>query len=126
MYPYCLRHTTGNRIVQQTPSCLNFYVHDVEKAHAAALRLGAVCVTNITTLWFGDRVCSILDPFGNLFWINQRIEELDFTNSETAKRAVSDEATGGINYIQQSLNQAMKTRNKFLTQHFRISDCYKF
>ena len=56
-----------------TPSFLNLYVEDVEKAYQKALQLGATSVTNITTLWFGEKVCRILDPFGNLWWINQRI-----------------------------------------------------
>ncbi len=103
-----------------TPSFLNFYVADIEKAYAKALSLGAVSVTDITTLWFGERVCRILDPFGNLFWINERIKELDFTDPETAKIAQTPEAINGIQYIQQSLEEAMKTQYDMLRKQFSI------
>lgn len=96
-----------------TPSYLNFYVKDVEKAYSEALKLGAVSVTDITTLWFGERVCRILDPFGNLFWINERIEELDFTSPENAQRAATVEAIKGITYIQETLHNALKTQKEF-------------
>jgi PhnB protein len=71
-----------------TPTFLNIYVTDIEETLKRALERGATCVTDITLLWFGEKVCRILDPFGNLLWIVQRIEEVDFTNLEqVGKRA---------------------------------------
>jgi uncharacterized glyoxalase superfamily protein PhnB len=97
-----------------TPSFLNLYVEDVERAYQKALQLGAISVTNITTLWFGQKVCRILDPFGNLWWINQRVEEIDFTIPEEIKeRASTPEAIKGIAYIQKSLDDALKTQKNF-------------
>ena len=96
-----------------TPGFLNLYVADVEQAYQQALALGAVSVTDITPLWFGEKVCRILDPFGNLWWLNQRIEEVDFTNPEISQRAATPEAIAGINYIQHSLNEAMLTQKQF-------------
>jgi uncharacterized glyoxalase superfamily protein PhnB len=100
-----------------TPSFLNIYVQDVNKAYATALQLGASSVTEITTLWFGEKVCRILDPFGNLFWIVERVEELDFTDPEVRKRATSAEAISGISYIQQSLDEALKAQKRFFETH---------
>lgn len=97
-----------------TPSFLNLYVEDIEKAYQKALQLGATSVTDITALWFGEKVCRILDPFGNLWWINQRIEEIDFTKpEEVGARASTPEAVAGIAYIQKSLDEAFKSQNKF-------------
>lgn len=97
-----------------TPSFLNLYVEDIEKVYQKALQLGAASVTDITTLWFGEKVCRILDPFGNLWWINQRIEEIDFTDSEEIRqRSNTEEAIKGIEYIQKSLDEALKSQKKF-------------
>jgi len=97
-----------------TPTFLSIYVSNVEQAYQKALEHGAVSVTDITTLWFGEKVCRILDPFGNLLWINERIEEVDFTNLEqVGKRASDPQAIKGIAYIQKSLDSALKFQRDF-------------
>lgn len=97
-----------------TPSFLNLYVEDIEKAYQKSMQLGATSVTDITTLWFGEKVCRILDPFGNLWWINQRIEEIDFTKpEEIGRRASTPEAIEGIVYIQKSLDEALISQKNF-------------
>ncbi len=101
-----------------TPNFLNLYVQDVEKVYQKALQLGATSVTDITTLWFGEKVCRILDPFGNLWWINERIEEVDLTNQEEVKKiSTTPEAVKGIEYIQKSLDDAMKSQKIFFKKH---------
>jgi len=97
-----------------TPSFLNLYVENIETAYQKTIKLGATSVTDITALYFGEKVCRILDPFGNLWWINQRIEEIDFTNpAEIGQRASTPEAIKAITYIQTSLDEAMKTQKSF-------------
>jgi len=98
----------------QTPSFLNLYVADVEDVYQKSIKLGAKSVTDITALWFGEKVCRILDPFGNLWWINQRTEEVDFTKPEEIGRIASTpEAITGIAYIQKSLDEALKAQKIF-------------
>ena len=99
-----------------TPTFLNLYVTDIEKTYRRSLELGAQSVTEITWLWFGEKVCRILDPFGNLWWINQRVEEVDFTNPEFAELAATPEAKEGIAYIQRSLDEAFKAQKVFLEE----------
>lgn len=97
-----------------TPVFLNLYVEDIEKVYQKSLQLGATSVTDITTLYFGEKVCRILDPFGNLWWINQRIEEIDFTKpEEIGQRASTPEAIKSIVYIQKSLDEALKAQKSF-------------
>ena len=97
-----------------TPSFLNLYVKDVEDAYQKSVKLGAKSVTEITALWFGEKVCRIIDPFGNLWWINQRIEEIDFTKpEEIGQMASTGEAVQGIAYIQSSLDEALKIQKRF-------------
>ena len=94
-----------------TPSLLNMYVEDVEKVYRASLKLGAISVTDITTLYFGEKVCRILDPFGNIWWLNQRIEEIE--PAEIKRRAATPEAAKAIAYIQKSLDEAMRAQEAF-------------
>jgi PhnB protein len=96
-----------------TPSLLNVYVEDVAQTYQRALALGATAVTEITALWFGEKVGRILDPFGNLWWLVERVEEVDFTNPEIRQRATTPEAIAGIAYIQRSLNEAMGAQKQF-------------
>ena len=97
-----------------TPTFLNIYVEDIEKAYQKALELGATSVTEITPLWFGEKVCRILDPFGNLLWINQRIEAVDLTDiDQVRQRSSTPDAIEGIAYIQQSLDEALKRQKRF-------------
>lgn len=97
-----------------TPNFLNLYVNHIDKVHQKALEFGAESVTEITSLWFGEKVCRILDPFGNLWWINQRVKAVDLTNLEEVKRlSTTQEAVSGITYIQKSLDEAMKIQKAF-------------
>ena len=97
-----------------TPSFLNLYVEDIEKVYNKSIELGATSVTDITALYFGEKVCRILDPFGNLWWINQRIEEIDYTKpEEIGQRASTPEAVKGIMYIQKTLDEALKAQKAF-------------
>ena len=104
-----------------SPSFLNLYVDDIEKTYQKSIELGATSVTEVTTLWFGEKVCRILDPFGNLWWINQRIEEVDLTNPEKVKKkSTTPEAVKGIKYIQKSLDEAMKTQKNFFKNKVKV------
>ena len=104
-----------------SPSFLNLYVEDIEKTYQKSIEFGAKSVTEITTLWFGEKVCRILDPFGNLWWLNERIEEIDFTDPKAIEqRSTTPEALEGIKYIQKSLDEAMKSQKDFFEKKNRI------
>jgi len=94
-----------------SPAFLNLYVEDVQKTYDKAIELGATSVTNITELYFGEKVSRIIDPFGNLWWINERV-------SEEIKDPSASESVAGIAYIQQSLDEGMKAVKKY---HLTIS-----
>ncbi|TYP99114.1 putative glyoxalase superfamily protein PhnB [Tenacibaculum adriaticum] len=105
-----------------TPTFLNLYVEDIEKVYRKSLQLGALSVTEITNLWFGEKVCRIIDPFGNLWWINQRIEEIDFTNPDEVKEKASmPDAVLGIAYIQKTLNEALLSQKIFFENKYNPS-----
>lgn len=50
-----------------TPCFLRFYVEDGDKVFEQALKAGATPVTELTELFFGDRVGRVKDPFGNIW-----------------------------------------------------------
>jgi PhnB protein len=67
-----------------TPSFLRLYVEDTDATWRQAIDAGGTSVTDPGTMPWGDRVARVRDPFGNLWWIMTRLEEL--TEEEQAER----------------------------------------
>ena len=82
----------------ETPAYLRLYVPDSEETQRRAIEAGATEVTRQTVLFFGDRVGRVRDPFGNLWWIQTRLEDLD--EAELARRAQLPEYVEAMNYVQ--------------------------
>jgi uncharacterized glyoxalase superfamily protein PhnB len=72
----------------ETPCFLRLYVEDCDAVYQQALKAGATSVTEVTYLFFGDRVGRARDPFGNLWWIQIR-RALRTSTTRTWKRAPS-------------------------------------
>jgi hypothetical protein len=53
---------------------LRLYLPDAEASFEKALAAGATTVTRVTYLAFGDKVGRVRDPFGNVWWLQQRVE----------------------------------------------------
>jgi PhnB protein len=81
-----------------TPAYLRLYVPDSEETQRRAVDAGATEVTRQTVLFFGDRVGRVRDPFGNLWWIQTRLENLD--EAEMARRAQLPEYLEAMAYVQ--------------------------
>ncbi|HEX8866720.1 MAG TPA: VOC family protein [Lentzea sp.] len=58
-----------------TPAFLRLYVADDADTLQRAVKLGSRVVTEPTELFWGDRVSRFADPFGNLWWLHQRVAE---------------------------------------------------
>jgi PhnB protein len=84
-----------------TPAFLRLYVEDADAVHRQALEAGATSVTEVTHLFWGDRVGRVRDPFGNLWWIQTRVEEVD--PAEMERRAGEKEWIERMEYVQGSL-----------------------
>jgi hypothetical protein len=92
-----------------TPPCfLRLYVPDGDVVYQQALAAGATTVTEMTSLAFGDRVGRVRDPFGNLWWNQTRLENLDL--EEMAKRAAEPQYREAMQYVQESLDQELSSR----------------
>lgn len=93
-----------------TPYPLHLYVPDGDAVYQQALAAGATAVTEMTSLAVGDRVERVGDPFGNLWWIQTRLENLDL--EEMAKRARDPQYRKAIRSFQESLDRQMKHRSE--------------
>jgi PhnB protein len=68
-----------------TSASLYLYVKDVDSAFAKAVEAGATSVIAPTTMFYGDRVGSLKDPFGHLWSIATHVE--DVSPKEMARRS---------------------------------------
>lgn len=85
-----------------TPAHLRVYVADVEEAFERAVGAGARAVTRPTELPFGERVARLRDPQGHLWWVHQRLEDVD--SAELAHGFADPAAEQAMAYVQQSLS----------------------
>jgi uncharacterized glyoxalase superfamily protein PhnB len=60
----------------QMPSLLRVWVPDADAALARGIAAGARVVTEIADTAFGQRGGRIKDPFGNIWWIVTRVEDV--------------------------------------------------
>ncbi|KND38827.1 VOC family protein [Streptomyces acidiscabies] len=81
-----------------TPGFLRLYVEDADAVHRRAVAAGGTSVTEVTHLFFGDRVGRVRDPLGNLYWIQTRVEDL--TLEEMEPRLTDPEFTKAMEYVQ--------------------------
>jgi PhnB protein len=52
-----------------------FYVSDADIAMARALAAGAENIMEVANMPYGDRQGGVRDPFGNIWWISQRLSD---------------------------------------------------
>jgi PhnB protein len=93
-----------------TPAFLRLYVPDADVAYERALAAGATSVTEVTGLFFGDRVGRVRDPLGNIWWIQARVEDVD--PAELARRPQEPAAAEALRYVETSFDIAMRQRGR--------------
>lgn len=89
-----------------TPAFLRLYVPDADAAFKRALAAGATPVTDVTALFFGDRVGRVRDPLGNIWWLQAHVEDVD--PAELARRPQDPAASEALRYVEGSLDAAMR------------------
>jgi PhnB protein len=93
-----------------TPGFFRLYVEDGDAVYRRALEAGAVSVTEMTHLFFGDCVGRVRDPQGNVWWIQSRVEEVD--PEEMERRAGEREHVDAMRYVQESLDRELQNRTR--------------
>lgn len=81
-----------------TPAFLRLYVKDCDATYQQALNAGATSVTEPVNLAWGDRVCRVRDPFGNIWWIMTRQE--DVSEKEMEERMQQQEYIDAMKYVE--------------------------
>jgi PhnB protein len=80
-----------------TPAFLRLYVADADETHRRAVAAGGTSVTEVTHMAWGDRGGRVRDPFGNLWWIQTRIE--DVSPEEMERRASDPKFIKAMEYV---------------------------
>lgn len=94
-----------------TPSLPRLYVEDGDAVYRRALEAGGTSVTSVTEvteLFFGDRVGRVRDPWGNIWWIQTHIEDVD--PEEMARRAGDPTYLDAMQRVQASLDRELRSR----------------
>lgn len=81
----------------ETPAFLRLYVADDAEVLRRAVERGATVVTEPTELFWGDRVSRFRDPFGNLWWIHERVAEP--TPEQMSDRMIDPEFVRAMEYV---------------------------
>jgi PhnB protein len=68
-----------------------------------------VSVTEMTHLFFDDRVGRVRDPPGNVWWIQSRVERVE--PEEMEKRAEEKGYVGAMRYVQECLDRELGNRS---------------
>jgi len=102
--------TIGNSIVMlfdsypgwpETPAFLRLYLDDADTTYRKALAAGATSVTEVTELFWGDRVGRVRDPLGNIWWLQSPIADVPF--DEMQGRMTDPAMVEAMRYVQQTL-----------------------
>ena len=81
-----------------TPAFLRLYVDDCDATYRRALDAGGTSVTTPTDMPWGDRICRVKDPLGNLWWIMERTEEV--SSEEEERRYGEEKYAKAMEYVQ--------------------------
>ncbi len=82
---------------RRTPAFLRLYVADGDATFRRAIAAGATAVTTMTHLAWGDRVGRVRDRHGNLYWIQERVEEVD--EAEMKRRWGDPKWAAAMDYV---------------------------
>jgi len=88
------------------PAFIRLYLPDARIAFGGAIQAGAIEVTKPTLLAFGDRVARVRDPLGNIWWLQQRVEEV--SEAQMQQRWGDPRWSEPMTYVQNTLAEALK------------------
>jgi hypothetical protein len=95
-----------------TPAFIRLYVSNCETAYQKALKAGGRTVTKPTMLAFGDKVGRVADPFGNIWWLQERVEDVSSMNpDDVIIKSKEPAAMKAMKYVEESLNAELARRS---------------
>ncbi|MFE5804859.1 VOC family protein [Streptomyces sp. NPDC056491] len=90
------------------PAMLRVYVPDADAAMVAAVAHGARVVTEAVDSAWGDRGGRVRDPFGNIWWVTSRVEEV--APDEAWRRMAEPKYAASMRTAQQTLDAELGGR----------------
>jgi PhnB protein len=90
----------------ETPGFFRLYLGDADATYAKAVGAGASPVTEVTELFWGDRVGRVRDPFGNIWWLQSRATDVPVDQMQ--ERMDDPKMVEAMSYVQQTLVDALK------------------
>lgn len=84
-----------------TPAFLRLYVPDVHETLKKAVLAGGTVITEPTHMFWGDVVARVHDPYGNLYWLQTRIETV--SEEELSHRLTDEKFLKAMDYVQSAL-----------------------
>jgi PhnB protein len=91
------------------PSLLRVFVTDADQAFSQAVAAGSHVVTPLAHDAFGQRGGRIKDPFGNIWWVISRVE--DVSEEEMWKRLRDPEYAEVMRVAQETLDAELSGRD---------------
>ena len=90
------------------PSLLRVFVADADRAFSQAVAAGGQVVTPVADDAFGQRAGRVKDPFGNIWWVVGRVE--DVTEGEMWQRLQDPVYAGVMRVAQETLDAELSGR----------------
>ena len=81
----------GPTMLKGTPVSIHMYVKDVDAAFERAVKEGASAKMPPADMFWGDRFCAVIDPFGHSWTIATHVKDV---SPEEAQAAASNMGTG--------------------------------
>ncbi|MCH7231937.1 VOC family protein [Glycomyces sp. L485] len=95
-----------------TPAYLRLYVEDGQATYDRMLEAGCEPVTEPTLLAWGDKVGRVADRWGNVWWLQEQVEQVD--EEEAIRRWTEPSYREAMAYVQDSLKDEMARRGQKL------------
>ncbi|MGW0993222.1 VOC family protein [Streptomyces sp. NPDC002520] len=92
------------------PSLLRVFVVDADEAFSQAVAVGGEVVTSLVDDAFGQRGGRIKDPFGNIWWVVSRVE--DVSEDEMWKRLQAPVYADAMRVAQETLDAELSGRRQ--------------
>jgi PhnB protein len=91
-----------------TPAFLRIYVKDADASFKRAIEAGAESLTEVMDSFLGERGGRVKDPFGNIWWIITRVEDL--SDEEKASRAGEQKYLDNMAIAIKTFDEEMRSR----------------
>ena len=72
-----------------TPVTIHFYVRKVDAAVARAVAAGAKVLRPLKDEFYGDRICTLQDPFGHVWHLSQHVRDVSMREMKAAMKEMA-------------------------------------